>query len=75
MGQHTDNATGLISDYSPMLANIWATRPLHRSTVIATLFQQMKEVGDENAYRVRILLNRYLEAQRDIRAIHAGGES
>lgn len=68
MGQHRDNAAALISDYSPMLAKIWATRPLHRVTVINTLFQQMKSVGDENAYRVRVLLNRHLEAQQALRA-------
>lgn len=55
-------ATALIHEVSPFLATVWVSKPFSRPTVIATLFEKMKADGNEEAYRVRVLLNRVLEA-------------
>lgn len=56
-------AAALINEVSPMLAQVWVSKPFNRSTVIAALFEKMKADGHDEAYRVRVLLGRYLDAQ------------
>lgn len=56
------NTVSLINEVSPFLARVWMDRPFHRRTVVAALFEKMKADGNESAYRVRVLLNRYLDA-------------
>jgi hypothetical protein len=55
------NAAEMIREVSPMLASMWLTNSFSRPSVVETLFRKMKQDGNDQAYRVRILLNRALE--------------
>lgn len=56
------SAAALINHYSPFLAQMFVSRPFHRRTVITTLFEKLKADGNEDAYRIRVILFRALEA-------------
>lgn len=61
-------AASMIRELSPLLADIFVSRPFNRRSVVAALFEKMVADGDERAYRVRVLLHRLLD---DISAIRA----
>ena len=55
-------AAEVIAEVSPFLASQFIAKPLHRRTVVNALFEKMKADGREDAYRVRVVLNRALDA-------------
>jgi hypothetical protein len=61
-GDHEVSAAALINEVSPFLASVWTSKPFSRPTVVSALFEKMKADGNEDAYRVRVLLHRYMDA-------------
>lgn len=62
VNQTIANAAAVIREVSPFLADMFISRPFHRTSVVSALFEKMKADGNEGAYRTRIVLNRALEA-------------
>lgn len=56
------NAAATIREVSPFLADMWVSRPFHRAATVRALFLKMRADGNEQADRMRIVLNRVLDA-------------
>lgn len=59
-------ATALIAEIDPNMANLFADRPFHRRAIVTAMFESMKKSNLAfMAYRFRVVLHRFLdEAER-----------
>lgn len=62
MNETIANAALLIREVSPFLASQWVSKPFHRAAVVRALFLKMRADGNDQADRVRIVLNWTLDA-------------